>query len=92
MKFDFNKKVVLVTGGAEKAGRYFSVQYAKAGADLVITHYKTPSEAMATKEEIEKLGRRCLVVEADNGDVCQVGRECDPGNRKRIRTFRCYST
>ena len=50
MKFDFNKKVVLVTGGAEKAGRYFSVQYAKAGADLVITHYKTPSEAMATKE------------------------------------------
>ena len=72
MKFDFNKKVVLVTGGAEKAGRYFSVQYAKAGADLVITHYKTPSEAMATKEEIEKLGRRCLVVEADNGDVCQV--------------------
>ena len=72
MKFDFSEKVVLVTGGAEKAGRYFSVQYAKVGADLVITHYKTPSEATATKEEIEKLGRKCLVVEADNGDVSQV--------------------
>ena len=72
MVFDFSGKVVLVTGGAEKAGKYFALQYAKAGADLVITHYKMAGAAQETAQEIQALGRRCLVVEADNGNVAQL--------------------
>ena len=74
MEFDFSGKVVLVTGGAEKAGKFFALQYAKAGADLVITHYKMPQAAEETAREIRELGRRCLVVEADNGSVEQLER------------------
>lgn len=72
MKFEFKDKTVLITGGAEKAGRFFALQYAKAGANLAITHYKTLKEAQETKAEIEELGRRCIVIEADNGNISQL--------------------
>lgn len=72
MTFDFTGKVVLVTGGAEKAGKYFAECYARAGADLVITHYGIPDLAEETKLEIEGMGRRCLAVEADNGSIPQM--------------------
>ena len=67
--FDFSGKVVLVTGGAEKAGKYFAECYARGGADLVITHYRIPEKAEETRKEIEAMGRRCLAVEADNGSI-----------------------
>lgn len=69
MNFDFTGKVVLITGGAEKAGKYFAIQYAKAGADLVITHYDMWDKAEETKKEIESLGRKCLALEADNRNI-----------------------
>ena len=69
---DFSGKVVLITGGAEKAGRIFALEYAKAGADLVISHYRMPKEAEETKAEIEALGRRCLAVEANNRSIGQL--------------------
>lgn len=72
MKFNFSGKVVMITGGAEKAGKYFATEYARAGADLVITHYRMEEEAAETAKEIEAMGRKCLVVEADNSDVSQL--------------------
>ena len=57
-------KVALVTGGALRVGRYLSVALAKAGADVVVNYYRTPKEAEETKQEIEALGRRCLLIEA----------------------------
>ena len=55
MDFQLEGKVALITGGAEKAGRYFARSYAEAGADIVITHCHMPKEAEETEKEIEKL-------------------------------------
>ena len=60
-------KVALVTGGALRVGRVLSLALAEAGADVVVNYYRTPREAQETKAEIEKLGRRCLLIEADVG-------------------------
>lgn len=70
MKFD--GKVVLITGGAEKAGKIFAIEFARAGADLVISHCNMPQQAAQTKKEIEELGRKCLAVEANNRNVNQI--------------------
>lgn len=70
MKFD--GKVVLITGGAEKAGKIFAIEFARAGADLVISHCNMPQQAAQTKKEIEELGRKCLTVEANNRNVNQI--------------------
>ena len=69
---NFSDKVVLITGGIEKAGRHFALSYAKAGANLVISHCDMPIKAEDTRREIESLGRRCLVVEADNRNANQL--------------------
>ena len=52
MDFQLEGKVALVTGGVEKAGRYFARSYAEAGADIVITHCHMPKEAEETEKEI----------------------------------------
>lgn len=74
MDFQLEGKVALVTGGVEKAGKYFALSYARAGADLVITHCGMPKEAEKTEKEIVRLGRRCLAVEADNRNIPQLRR------------------
>lgn len=68
---DLTGKVALVTGGAERVGRTFSLALAKAGADVVVNHWHTKEAAEATRTEIEKLGRRCLVIEADVSSLQQ---------------------
>lgn len=69
---NFNGKVVLITGGAEKAGKIFALEFAKAGADIVISHCAMPQAAEQTSREITALGRRCLAVEADNRNIAQL--------------------
>lgn len=66
---DFRGKVVLVTGGVEKAGKHFAFEYAKAGADLVVSHYNMSKQAKETCLEIESYGHRCVAIEADNSNV-----------------------
>ena len=66
---DLTGKVALVTGGAERCGKTFSIELARAGADVVVNHWKTAAAAEETKAEIEKLGRRCLVIESDVSSI-----------------------
>lgn len=82
MNFNFEGKVVLITGGAEKAGKVFALAFAKAGADLVITHYHMPDKAAETKAEIEAMGRRCLAVDANNRSIPQL--------QKLVEEIRAY--
>ena len=58
-------KVALVTGSAKRLGRAVALRLAHEGADLVIHHRASPSEAQETVAEIEKLGRRAMAVSAD---------------------------
>lgn len=64
-------KVALVTGGAQRAGRFISLALARAGADVVVNHWKTGEDAAKTVTEIEVMGRRCLPIEADVSDIKQ---------------------
>jgi len=69
---DLRGKVALVTGGAERVGRVLCLELAKAGADIVINHWHTREAAQKTKSEVENLGRRCLVIEADVSSIIQI--------------------
>jgi pteridine reductase len=61
-------KVAVVTGGAVRIGRAISLALADAGADVVVHHSHSASEADATVAEIVSRGRRALAVGADFSD------------------------
>jgi NAD(P)-dependent dehydrogenase (short-subunit alcohol dehydrogenase family) len=62
---DLTGKVALVTGGARRLGRAFSLGLARAGADIVINSHRSAEDAEATAAEIVALGRRAITVRAD---------------------------
>lgn len=56
----------LITGGDSGIGRACAVMFAIEGADVAITYLKEEKEdAEETKREVEKRGRKALIVEAD---------------------------
>lgn len=63
----FDDKVALITGGSRGIGAATAVLFAKLGADVAINYFSNSEEAEKVKAEIEKLGRKCLVVKADVG-------------------------
>lgn len=62
-------RVVMITGGAERVGRVFSLALARVGASVVINHWRTAAAAESTAAEIRALGSECLIVEGDISDV-----------------------
>jgi len=66
-------KTILVTGGAKRVGRIFSLACARAGANVVVHHGHSADEAQATSDEIRRMGRRAWVIEADLNDPAQAG-------------------
>ena len=73
-RMNLSGKVALVTGGAQRAGRFFSLALARAGADIVMNYLGTEEDAQKTKSEIESLNRRCLPIEADITEIKQINR------------------
>jgi pteridine reductase len=65
-------KTMMVTGAARRLGRSFALACAHAGADVVIHHGHSDREADEVRAEIEKLGRRAWVIQADLSDSSQV--------------------
>ena len=62
---DLSGKVSLVTGGAVRLGRAMAISLARCGADVVI-HYRNSSDAaFDVQKEIESMGQRAYVVQAD---------------------------
>ena len=61
-------QIALVTGAGQGIGKAIGLALAKAGADIVAADInQTTLDAL--KPEIEALGRRCLCLQADVGDV-----------------------
>lgn len=84
MKLDgLSERVVLITGGARGQGRSHAVQFARAGADVVIcdlcgpldTRYPsaTPADLEQTRALVEAEGRRCLARQADVREPDELG-------------------
>lgn len=63
-----NNKVALITGGDSGIGRAVSIAFAKEGANIVIVYLNETSDATETKNEIEAIGRRCLLIPGDLQD------------------------
>ena len=58
-------KVVLVTGGQRGIGRSVALRFAQEGAHVALNFLEEKAEAEAAVQEIARLGRRCLAIEAD---------------------------
>lgn len=63
-----NGTVALVTGGAKRVGRAIVLQLAEAGCHVAIHYRRSRAEAEALGADVEKLGRRALIVGADLSD------------------------
>lgn len=64
-------KTVLITGAARRIGRRFALACAHAGANLVIHHAHSDSDAEALRAEISGLDRQAWIFQADLTDSSQ---------------------
>ena len=64
-------KCALVTGAGVGIGREVALEFARQGADVVLSYHGSREGALSAVAEIEKLGRRATVFQADLGIVPQ---------------------
>lgn len=65
-------KVALVTGSSRGVGKACALALAEKGYDIVVNYARSKKAAIETVEEIEKLGRKALLVRANVGDVDKI--------------------
>lgn len=65
-------KVAVVTGASRGIGRSIALALAEAGADVVVNYAGSEQAAREVASEIEKLGRKALVIQANVADSEQV--------------------
>ncbi|TDG00221.1 SDR family NAD(P)-dependent oxidoreductase [Paenibacillus piri] len=70
--YHFENKVVWITGSSTGIGRAAALAFAEHGADVVIHCNASVEEARKLEEEINRLGRKCLLVQGDVADRQQV--------------------
>jgi len=80
--FNIEGKVALVTGGSRGIGKAIAIRLAEHGMDIAVNYVRHKQDAKAVAEEIEKRGRRCLLIKtnvANEPDVedmfAQIGEE-----------------
>jgi len=61
-------KTILITGAARRLGRMFALACARAGADIVIHHAHSDSDAQTLASEINGLNRRTFIFQSDFSD------------------------
>ena len=65
------QKTVLITGAARRLGRVFALACARAGANVVIHHGHSDTDAETLRTEINRLDRQAWVFQADLSDSSQ---------------------
>lgn len=76
-------KVAIITGGDSGIGRAVAVGFVKEGATVVIAYYDEHKDAQETKEFIERMGGKCLLLAGDIKDT----KFCDKIVEETIKTF-----
>ncbi len=76
-------KVAIITGGDSGIGRAVSVGFVKEGATVVIIYYDEHEDAQETKEFIERMGGKCLLLAGDLKDT----KFCDKIVEETMKTF-----
>ena len=74
--------IALATGSGRGIGKAIALHFAKNGADVVINFFRNRAPAEETALEVEKLGRRALLVKADVGDLDDLKRLFDEVERE----------
>jgi len=65
-------RVALITGSDSGIGQATAIEFAKEGADVVVTYYEDESGAKATAREVEAAGRRAIVRQLDVTDEAAI--------------------
>lgn len=76
-------KVAIITGGDSGLGRACSIAFVKEGACVAIMYYDEDRDAKETKQYIESLGGKCILIKGDITDHCF----CKKAVRKVIEEF-----
>ena len=63
--FDLKGKTALITGGSRGIGRAIAIRLAQNGVDIIVNYVRQKKNARITADEVEKLGRKCLLVKAN---------------------------
>lgn len=63
--FKLENKVAFITGGDSCIGRAVAILFAEEGADVALSYLNEHEDAEKTKEKVEELGRRCLLLSGD---------------------------
>ncbi|HPH94778.1 MAG TPA: SDR family oxidoreductase [Anaerolineaceae bacterium] len=58
-------QTALITGGAHRVGKILALAAARAGADIILHYSRSQAEAEETGREIEQLGRKVHLLQAD---------------------------
>jgi enoyl-[acyl-carrier protein] reductase III len=74
MPYDFSNKLALITGSGRGIGKATALYLASQGCDIVINYLRKRAAAEETAREIEALGRKTLVVQANVGDAEDIDR------------------
>jgi 3-oxoacyl-[acyl-carrier protein] reductase len=82
MKLDLGGKVALVTGASGELGRVMVRTLAECGADVVIHYNKSADRAAALQKEVQAMGRRSCIVQADVTHQEDVTRMRDEAGRR----------
>jgi pteridine reductase len=64
--------LALVTGAANRLGRAFALTLARQGFDIVLHYHQSLDAALQTQREVEALGGRAIVCQADLTDPTQI--------------------
>ncbi|MGG6310169.1 SDR family oxidoreductase [Paenibacillus macerans] len=58
-------KVALITGSAKGLGKRTALTLAAQGCDIALNYVHSESEALSLRSDIERMGARCIAVQAD---------------------------
>lgn len=64
--------LALVTGAAHRLGRVFALTLARHGFDIVLHYHQSQDAALQTKAELESVGSRVTLAQADLTDPAQI--------------------